>query len=118
MQPCRSRGDQSHLTAQHGTGNQWTLKAAAPDLTWRDTADGKQVQAQTVVLAVCLSGTGKLLSRKFASLNSATEANGAQRLTMQAPLNLALEIPPRTTRIRFVVRDMISGRIGTADAKP
>ncbi len=110
-----------HLAATHdpdGHPGDWILQANAGDLTWQDQPDGHTREAETVVLAACLGPDGKLLRKTFASLKSNTTVAGPLLPTLSAPLRIHVDAPSGTARIRFVVRDTISGRIGTADSKP
>jgi hypothetical protein len=51
-------------------------------------------------------------------LGSNTDATLASINLSAAALPMHVVPPPGTARIRFVVRDMVSGRVGTADIKP
>jgi len=71
-----------------------------------------------ILLAACLSAKGKLLSRTFATLGSSTDASLAGIGVSTAALPMHVAAPPGTTRIRFVLRDLSGGRVGTADVTP
>ena len=106
-----------HLTAVRTGRADFTLHATARDLTWHDLPDGRR-HADVVLLAACLSAKGKLLSKNFATLGSNTEASLASIGISTAALPMHLVAPPGTARIRFVVRDVTNGRVGTADLTP
>jgi VWFA-related protein len=106
-----------HLTAERGSHGNFTLHATARDLTWHDLPDGRR-HADVVLLAACLSARGKLLSKNFATLGSYTEASLASIGISTAALPMHVAAPPGTSRIRFVARDLASGRVGTADITP
>ncbi len=106
-----------HVTAERASGSDYVLHATARDLTWRDLPDGRR-HADVVLLAACLSSHGKLLSKTFATLGSSTDASLASIGISTAALQMHVVPAPGTARIRFVVRDVSGGRIGTADLAP
>lgn len=106
-----------HLTAERSGLSDFTLHATARDLTWRDLPDGRR-HADVVMMAACISARGKLLSRNFATLGSNTEASLAAIGLSSAALPMHVNAPAGTARIRFVVRDMVSGRTGATDLTP
>jgi len=106
-----------HLTAERDGRGNFTLHATARDLTWHDLPNGRR-HADVVLLAACLSARGKLLSKNFATLGSNTEASLASIAISTAALPMHVAAPPGTARIRFVARDLTSGRVGTVDITP
>ena len=106
-----------HVTAERVGPDAFNLRATAKDLTWRDLPDGRR-HADVILLAACISSGGKLLSRTFATLGSSTDATLAGISVSSAALPMHFTPPPGTARIRFVVRDLTAGRVGTADLKP
>ena len=106
-----------HVAAERAGPDQFTLHATARDLGWHDLPDGRR-HADIVLMAACLNATGKLLSKTVATLGSNTDATLASINLSAAALPMHVVPPPGTARIRFVVRDMVSGRVGTADIKP
>jgi VWFA-related protein len=106
-----------HLTAERDGRGNFTLHATARDLTWHDLPNGRR-HADVVLLAACLSPHGKLLARSFATLGSNTEASLASIAISSAALPMHVAAPPGTARIRFVARDLTSGRVGTVDITP
>ena len=106
-----------HLSAERGGRGDFTLHATARDLAWHDLPDGRR-HADVVMMAVCLSPNHRLLAKSFATLGSNTEASLAAIGMASAALPMHVAVPAGTARIRFVVRDMVSGRVGTADVAP
>jgi VWFA-related protein len=106
-----------HLTAERAGHDAFTVHATAKDLTWRDLPDGRR-HADIILMAACLASNGKLLSRSFATLGSSTDASLAGIAISTAALPMKVAAPPGTARIRFVVRDLYAGRVGTADVTP
>ncbi len=106
-----------HLTAERKDAGSFILHAAARDITWRELPDGRR-HADLVLLAVCLSAKNKVLARTASTLGSNTQATLGQMSGAPTSLPMQVSPPPGTARIRFVVRDMQSGRVGTADLTP
>ncbi len=106
-----------HLTVERKDMVDYVLHAAARDMTWRDLPDGRR-HTNLVLLAVCLSRNGKMLSKIFATLGSTTESDLSSINQVTASLPMKVSSPPGTARIRFVVRDMEGGHVGTADYTP
>lgn len=106
-----------HVTAERNGSADFTLHASAHDITWRNLPDGRR-HSDLVLLAVCLSPRQKLLAKNFATLGSNTTASLASLGNVTAALHMHFDVPPGTARIRFVIRDMEGGRVGTADLNP
>jgi hypothetical protein len=105
------------VTAERAGKADFVLHPAARDLTWRELPDGRR-HADVVLLAACLTANRKLLAKSFATLGSNTEASLAAISVSATAMPMHVVVPPGTARIRFVVRDMTSGRVGTADMTP
>jgi len=106
-----------HVTAERAGPADFTLHASAKDMTWSELPDGRR-HADLILLAACLSSSGRLLAKTFATLGSSTDASLASIGIASTALHMHIEPPPGTARIRFVVRDVAGGRVGTADIKP
>jgi VWFA-related protein len=106
-----------HVAADRRSAADFTLHASARDLTWRDLPDGRR-HADVVLMAACFSPRGKLLAKNIATLGSNTDATLASIGIASAALPMHLVAPVGTARIRFVVVDMGSTRIGTVDVTP
>jgi hypothetical protein len=70
------------------------------------------------VMAACLNNKGKMIAHTFTLLGSNTEASLASIALVNASLHVKIAPPAGTARIRFVIRDMNGGRVGTADLTP
>jgi VWFA-related protein len=105
------------VRAERSGLNQFLLRINAGQLTWRDQPDGKH-HAGVIVLAVCFSSRNRVLGRNAAVLGSDTPAPISNIAGATADIRMTVTIPPATYRIRFVVRDAVNGRVGTADFKP
>jgi VWFA-related protein len=108
-----------HLTAERvDATDDFILHASAKDITWRDLPDGRR-HADLVIEAACLNQHGKMVAKPtFTTLGSSTEASITAIALVNAALHVHVVPPQGTTRIRFVVRDMTGGRVGTADYTP
>lgn len=116
------------LTAQKSADKtQWQIDVDGKNLSWLPAPNG-QVVAEVTAMAVEFDdrgnqtkgkyhtqGKSKMLghvSRELQRTRTSDSSVGA--VTFQLPL----DIPSGTTRVRLILRDAVSGRIGTADATP
>ena len=106
-----------HVTAKRTGTEDFTLHAAAKDITWRELPDGRR-HADLVILAAAFSIRGKMIGKQFFTLGSNTEASLAGIAKASPELQVHFAPPLGTARIRFVIRDMDGGRVGTADYTP
>jgi VWFA-related protein len=96
----------------------WQVSVPAKELSWTTQAGGEQ-KAEVTAMSVAYDGNTKSINilahaaRELTSIhNSGDAASGA--VTFQVPV----ELPDGTKRLRFILRDAVSGHLGTADAKP
>jgi VWFA-related protein len=103
------------VTAQKGSDNNWQVTTGGKGLTWTPQPNG-DLQAEVSVVAVALDAKNKLLAHtsheKVSDRKTGTPAPDS--IVFQMPA----EAPAGTTRIRFIVRDAVTGKIGTADVTP
>ena len=116
------------LAAQKSADSkQWQINVDAKDLSWTPAPDGTQV-AEVTAMAVAFDDRGNgggakshagaksrmlgHVSRELQSERKADSVAGA------ATFQLPVDIPAGTTRMRFILRDAVSGKIGTLDANP
>ena len=105
-------------TATKGAGNVWNVSVAPGTLEWSAGAGGAK-QAEVSLLAACFSKSDKILAHTAREMTSASKADNPQMTGVDAVFSIAVDVPAGTTRLRFVVRDAVSGRMGTVDvAKP
>jgi VWFA-related protein len=91
----------------------FSIAIADSSLAWQSTS-GESSQASVSVVAVCFSGSGKVLShfateKTFLTKSSNTPSQNEEVFTVP------IELPAGTTRLRFVVRDVQTSHLGTAD---
>ena len=116
------------LAAQKSADSkQWQINVDAKDLSWTPAPGGTQV-AEVTAMAVAFDDRGngggakshagaksKMLGHVSRELQSERKADSvAGATTFQLPV----DIPAGTTRMRFILRDAVSGKIGTLDANP
>jgi VWFA-related protein len=105
----------------------WRLTIASKGLTWSPQADGSQ-STEITALAVAFDdsrnnskgkyrtiGKSKMLGHIAHELTGERKANDPA--SDAATFELPVVIPSGTSRLRFVVRDAVSGKIGTFDLK-
>jgi hypothetical protein len=81
-------------------------------LSWTPRADGSSF-AEVTGMVVAFDGKGKILAHSAHELQAERKANqtSPETVVFQVPV----DIPKGTKRMRFVVRDAVSAKIGTAD---
>jgi VWFA-related protein len=92
------------------------LGVTAGDLTFTDENNGK-FRAEITVIEVAFNKGGKPLAHHSQEL-SAEVMGQIKNPNQKAGFLIPLDAPPNTTRIRVVVRDAVSGKIGTAEMAP
>ena len=117
------------LTARKSVDKKnWRLTVAAKSLSW--TAEpGDKVFAEVTAMAVVFDdkgsegrgkykseGKNKMLSHVSRELQS--ERGGDSAVPESVTFELPIDVGPAATRIRLILRDAVSGRIGTLDLKP
>jgi len=93
-------------------GKMWLISATAKELSWTPRADGSSF-AEVTGMVVAFDGKGKILAHSAHELQAERKANqtSPETVVFQVPV----DIPKGTKRMRFVVRDAVSAKIGTAD---
>lgn len=92
------------------------LNIPLKDLTWNDVAGGTH-QAEITVEVVAFSAKDKVLGHFGTELVARTAADPIKHADAQAGFVVPYAVPASAARLRFVVRDAVSGKIGTADLK-
>jgi VWFA-related protein len=92
-----------------------------PDITWAD--EGDEQTAHLKLVTGVFDPKGKLLSRKSEDLTEHRPMTDMFGRNGPAHLGVKVDLAPTASRVRFVVWDAVSGRIGTselhlADAPP
>jgi len=119
------------FTAVRGPHDTWLLTARAHDLSWSPTAVGStRLRAEVTAMAVAFdagsakskskSGAapdpGKILSHVAHELESSRD--GSLPEPASVTFQLSFDPPSGAKRIRFILRDAVSAKIGTSDLNP
>jgi VWFA-related protein len=99
-----------NLTATKASGGSYTVHVAEKGIKWSDAnSDGAQ-RMEATVAAGWYSASGKLLGHT-AREETAIRGNGAGGVDFTLPITM----PAGAKRLRLVVRDALSGQMGTFD---
>jgi VWFA-related protein len=99
-------------TAPAGT---YTVHVDASTLTWQPASEGVR-SAKVAVLVVGLSSSDKILTHTLHSMSALAKAGAdLQQPGKMADFVITSPLPRGVVRLRFVVREAESGRMGTAD---
>jgi VWFA-related protein len=102
------------VNAERKGAGSFNLKVPLKDLNWTDGNDG-QHQAEISVMVVAFSSKSKALGHFGTELVARTAGDPAKSPNSLAPFIVPYTVPANTTRLRFVVRDAVSGKIGTVE---
>ena len=93
------------------------VRVLAKGLTWHDEPDTTR-NAEVTILVVCYGAKDKQLLHEAKEMTESIHAtdriDGEQRVLFPFPLKL----PAGTQRVRFVVRDAGSGKLGSVEIQP
>lgn len=96
----------------------WQVSVATKDLSWTSLPNG-MLHAEVTAMSVAYDGNTKsikILGHLARELEQTRKANEAAPATVT--FLVPVELPDTTKRLRFIMRDAVSGHLGTADAKP
>ncbi len=100
-------------------GARFTFRLDSDDLQWHADATAKKREADIAVSGAAL---GSVFAKGTLSSEIATWKLSVPLETDKMPIHsevsVAIHIPPKTQRLRFVVRDTANGRMGTVDLNP
>jgi len=99
-----------------GESGVYKVTIAAGGLEWRPQSDGANSSiAEVSIMVQSFSAKNKPLTNAVSEHNATSEAPPAELSKGSAAFDVAVKIPENAVRIRFVVRDLYNGHIGTAD---
>ena len=109
-----------HVTAEPASAvaeeeARFAVSVHAPGLTWAPQEDGSE-KASVYVMAVSLDKNGKMLSHTVSGESASAKPGvnlGDEKKT--ATFAMMADPAPKAVTLRFVVRDIVSGRMGTVD---
>ena len=102
------------VTADKGDGHTYRISVGAGGLQWKRDATGEEL-AEVTVLAVALSAKGKVLAHSARELQAVMKSDSSPNPSEKVLFNVPADLPVGTVRLRFVVRDALSGKIGTSE---
>jgi VWFA-related protein len=105
-----------HITAEPDTvAGAYHVRVTVPSLTWKPKPDGG-ASASVYVMAVSLNNAGKMMAHTVHAMtsNARPGANLADESKSTDFLFLATPAP-KAAKLRFIVRDSASGRMGSVD---
>jgi hypothetical protein len=97
----------------------FTLQLDSDDLQWH-TDSTAQVREADVAVSVAALGTvfkpNALASQ--AGIWKLTASSATETAAVHSTVSLLFDVPPKTQRLRFAVRDIANGRMATVDLNP
>ncbi|MDE1163152.1 MAG: VWA domain-containing protein [Acidobacteriaceae bacterium] len=92
----------------------YKLNVVAKGLTWTDLEDGSRT-AEVTIMAVCTTEKAKSVCHESREIKDKIKPTDDIERGERVTFPFKMDVPERTTHLRFVVRDAGSGRIGTTD---
>jgi len=121
------------ITAQKSTDpspdpHVWDISVPAANLAWTPQPSG-ELSTEVTAMAVSFNDSGNGQKGKYRTTNKSKVLGHAahefqstkkpgEDVSGTVTFQLPVDIPSATTRIRFILRDAITGKIGTIDVKP
>ncbi len=102
------------VTAEKTAPDAFKLRIPLKNLIWGEQPGGLH-QAEISVVVVAFDKKDKNLGHYGTELVARTTGDPAANPDKQAAFAVTYAAPPNTTRLRFVVRDAVSGKIGTVE---
>jgi VWFA-related protein len=93
----------------------WLVTVPAAQLTWTPHPDGSAF-AEVTGMAIAFDSKAKILSHTTHELQA--ERKAGQPTPETATFQVSVDIPKGAKRVRFVLRDAVSAKIGTAEFTP
>jgi len=93
----------------------WQLSVVTKGLSWEPQSSGA-LHAEVTVMAVAFDGRNKILAHPAHEMVSDQKPGDASPATVL--FQFPIDAPGGAKRLRFIVRDAVSGKIGTADVTP
>jgi VWFA-related protein len=93
----------------------WMVTIPTKQLSWTPRPDGSSF-AEVTSMTVAFDGKTKILAHESRELQAERKAN--QPATDTVIFQVPVDEPKGSKRLRFVIRDAVSAKIGTAEATP
>lgn len=105
------------LSAEGANGH-YKVSVTSARLNWKQEADGK-LAANVQIVAAALSNKGVVLSHRLLQETAHAAVDVEPEINPHAvAFAIDLNLPVNATRVRFVVRDAATGKMGTFDLAP
>jgi VWFA-related protein len=104
-----------HVTAKK-EANGYRVFVDAGDLQWTLQADGTQL-AEVSIVGVAFNAKDRVLKQDAEEFKERIQ-NNDQPNGKQVSFRFAMPVPAGASRVRFVVRDAVTGKIGSVDFNP
>lgn len=98
------------------SANGVAVRIRAHDLNW-DAPPAEARRAEMTAFVICYDSKGKNLGQHAKQVTIALHADDKVDLSSTVGIDMPFAIPPSTSRVRVVVRDAATGKLGTADLK-
>lgn len=95
----------------------FTLAIQSEDLQWQTNTATGQREAQVAISAVAMNSKPEGIGSKAGIWKLAAPLHFDPDKPLKSLVKIEMPVPPKTVRIRFVVRDVTSGRIGSIDLR-
>jgi VWFA-related protein len=105
--------DGLNVEAQPTPGG-FVIRVVAEGLEWKSAADGTRF-AEVTAAVVCFDAKGRGLAQQVNELTLRIGAQESTRDGIRSSIPVVIDVPPKTARVRFVVRDAATGKIGTTE---
>jgi VWFA-related protein len=92
------------------------VRVRAQDLKW-DAPATEARKAEVTAFVVCYDKSGKNLGQHAKEMTIALRAEDRVNMSSMVAADMAFAIPASTSRVRVVIRDAATGKLGTADLK-
>lgn len=99
--------------AEKDATGEYVVSIDSKGLDWREQGNGHS--AEVSLMAVCFGAKDKPLFKTASEHTALTSVDNSQLAGRQVIYRIPVTVPNGTVRIRFVVRDLFSGRLGAQD---
>jgi VWFA-related protein len=88
------------------------VDVASKGLTFQDESDGS-AHAEVTVMIASFNRQNKMIAHKIQEMTA--QVKPGVTISQTATFSVPVQIPPGATRLRAIVRDTVSGKLGTCD---
>jgi hypothetical protein len=91
------------------------VSVAAKGLTFHPLPDGSS-QAEVTIMVASYNRQDKMIAHQIQEMTAHIKEGASTQ--QDAVFRVPAQVPPGATRVRVIVRDVVSGTLGTADIRP